>query len=258
MNSVNENVINLQAAFSSPAGFLGDFPGPFGSCGSQSGTSDIGIFPSSSGFQGAMPSDTSYSTDDIPSDIFQGGFDASSFQNIQQTYPESYSYEGAFMVEKESAKQLGAMYSAESQSFSGSQSKYTDAMMSYEGSFQAFPAQECDLIPQRYSSDSKQKFTYPSTHELFQTHHPGFSDLDQKHQSFPSHSSYSEASSIFCRERSSFPSYSQGFYDNRNIPHTESISDRGHFRQSDLSAGRQGFTRRPPLTIPMPPGTPEG
>lgn len=249
-------LLQPQAAFTSQASFLGDLPAPFASCGTQSGSADIGIFPSSSGFQGTMPSDTSYTSDDIPSDIFQGGFDSSAFQNIQQGYPETYSYEGAFMVDKESAKQLGAMYSTENQSFPGSQPKYSDSMMSYEGSFQAFPAQDCDLLPQRYISDTKQKFTYPSPHELFQSPHIGYSEIDQKHPPFSSHQSFSDASNIFCRDRSSFPSYGPGFYDNRSLPHTE--TDRTHYRPGDLNVVRQGFSRRPPLTIPMPPGTPEG
>lgn len=254
-------LLQPQAAFNPQTNFLGDFPSHFATCGTQSSGSDIGVFPGSSSFHGNMPSDTSYASDDIQSDIFQGGFDTSAFQNLQQNYPDAYSYEGSFMVEKDSSKQLG-MYSVESQTFPGSQQKYSDTMMSYEGSFQAFPAQECDLLPQRYTGDSKQsqKFSYPSPHELFQTPHSGYSELDQKHPSFTSHQSFSEASSIFCRDRSSFQTYGQGFYDNRTLPHTESefsITERGPYR-GDISVGRQGFSRRPPLTIPLPPETPEG
>lgn len=209
-----------------------------------------------------MPSDTSYTSENLQSDIFQGVFDASAFQNLQQNYQEAYSYEGAFMAEKESNKQLG-MYSVESQTFAGSQPKYSDTMMSYEGSFQAFPAQECDLLPQRYINESKQshKFSYPSPHELFQSPRSGYSELDQKHPPpFTSHQSFSEASTIFCGDRSSFPSYCQGFYDNRTLPHTESdfsITERTHYR-GDISAARQGFSQRPPLTIPLPSETLDG
>lgn len=273
---------SLQASYSQPSGFsTTDFGTRYTSCGIQpTMTAEIGVFPS--GVDLPLPDysgENLFPAEEMSTESFQSGFDTSCYQGTphtqSQTFPETYSYEGTFMFDKDAGM---LMEQTRETTVESMQPKYTEATMSYEGTFQSFHSPECGFLPQRYSSSAttstaaaQKSFQRPTVftppQDIFphphQQHSPvGFTDLDQKQAAFQSQG-LGETSGLYCRDIAGFQSFDPGFYDNRSLPHTDSgynIPERslGAVYRGDPQPQRQHFPRRPSLTIPMPPRTPEG
>ena len=219
-------------------------------------------------------SESTFPSSESPSESFHSGFELQNFSTNAstpsvQTFPDSYSYEGTFMFEKDSAKQFG-MFSDTSESRSQAH------LMSYEGSFQSFPAPgDCGNLPQRFPTSTENlKFhrgtcSYPSSlgsYHQQQQQQPAFTELETKQSFQPAHThsqTFSESQNIFARDSSSgFHSYEASVYSGRHgqLPgHSESafgLSERpgpsGYSEELPGHNHRSHFHRRPPLTISMP------
>ncbi|OWF51293.1 probable nuclear hormone receptor HR38 [Mizuhopecten yessoensis] len=274
-------LLQPQASYSTASsGFSSDLGSTYTTCSTQPAMSaEIGIFPTSSFPMADYSSEAGFSLAESGVDTgFHGGFDTQpqSFATTShsQSYPESYSYEGTFMFEKDSG--IGKQFNVFTDSTPATSTvdtqppqqiqKYTEPIMTYEGSFQTFPAPDCGFFQQRLSSETQKPFqrhcNYTPPHDLYLSpQSTGFTDMDQKQPTFSSPQTFSENSGLYARESGGFQGYNPNFYGNRTLPHSEScynISERppvgGPAYQGEINvhSGRPQFARRPALTIAMP------
>lgn len=236
--------------------------------------SDIGVFPSSS--FGMALHDLQVDTPHFTEEESFHGFDfptptTASTTGFQphahtQSFPETFSYEGTFMLEKDIGKQLGLFPEHGTGTSADSSQKFCE--QSYEGAFRSYPQQSEDfcISPHAHTFPPSQKHFpgdthFPSTSDIYQ--HQTYREPEHKVNIYHPHTSQLHEESGYRSEtstQSSFHGYSQ-YYGSSGIHSMDTSygSGRPSLFHGDInvpSASRH-FSRRPSLTIPMPPPTPE-
>lgn len=184
-----------------------------------------------------------------------------------QSFPETFSYEGTFMLEKDIGKQLGLFPEHGAGTSADSSQKYCE-QSSYEGAFRSYPQQseEFCISPHAHTFPPSQKHFpgdthFPSPSDIYQ--HQTYREPEHKVNIYHPHTSQLHEDSGYRSEtstQSSFHGYSQ-YYGSSGIHSMDTSygSGRPSLFHGDInvpSASRH-FSRRPSLTIPMPPPTPE-
>ena len=237
--------------------------------------SDIGVFPTT-GFGMALHDlqvdashfgeEESFHGFDFPatSSASTSGFPT---QAHTQTFPETFSYEGTFrMLEKDISKQLGLF--PEPGSSTGTDSSQVFCEQSYEGAFRSFQPQsdECCYSPHTHTFQQTQKHFpgeshYPPSSDIYQPQ--TYREPDQKLTLYHPHTSQLHEDSGFRSDsaaQSGFHGFPQ-YYGSSGIHSmdTSFSSGRSTLFHGDINvpSTSRHFSRRPSLTIPMPPPTPE-
>lgn len=239
--------------------------------------SDIGVFPSTS--FGMALHDLQVDTPHFTEEESFHGFDfpttttASSTSGYpahahSQSFPETFSYEGTFMLEKEIGKHLGLFPDSGTVGSVESPQKFCE--QSYEGAFRSYP-QQSDMpcfSPHTHSFPPTQKHfpgepSFSSSPDIYQ--HQTYREQEHKMTLYHPHphSSQLHEESGFRSDTSSqtgFHGYSQ-YYGSAGIHTMETSygSGRSSLFHGDINvpSATRHFSRRPSLTIPMPPPTPE-
>lgn len=283
----------FQASTFSTLGSVGDTTSAYiSSSPSTTMSAEIGIFPTSS-FTMSLPdygSESVFSSDDLASSSYHGSYDLPAYQSTShagqtQAFPETYSYEGTFMLEKDIGKQLGlftdsvtsaaveqtpVVTSASQLPSTSQQTKYADSSLMYEEGFQGFSGSDLGFYSQRFGETSpKTPFTtkqspYTQTESIYQQSPVGYTDLDSKQSTF--HHGFQEGSGLYPRDTAGYHGYHSGaFYEGQSLPVTEPTYSMAQRGSSSLYRGdinihtqSQAYSRRPSLTIAMPSPSPEG
>ena len=220
--------------------------------------------------------DTPHYTDDMETESFSG-FDFPSTTAAStsgypapahsQSFPETFSYEGTFMLEKEIGKHLGLFPESGPGVSVDTPQKFGE--QSYEGAFRSFPVPQSDLscFPPHTFPQSQKHFPgespYPSSPDIYQ--HQTYREPDHKVALYHPHTSQLHEDTGFRSDtspQSSFHGYSQYYGSSAGI-HSMDTSYGGPGRPSlfhgdiNVPSVSRHFSRRPSLTIPMPPPTPE-
>ncbi|KAL5005967.1 hypothetical protein ScPMuIL_017125 [Solemya velum] len=284
-------LLQPQASSFSSLGTSGDTTSAYiSSSPSTTMSAEIGIFPTSS-FTMSLPdygSESVFSSDDLTSGSYHGSYDLPAYQSTShgqsQTFPETYSYEGTFMLEKDIGKQLGIftetapspvveqtpVTSASQLPSTSQQTKFADSSLMYEEGFQGFSGSDLGFYSQRFGETSpKTPFTtkqspYTQTETIYQQSAVGYTDLDSKQSAF--HHGFQEGSGLYPRDTTGYHGYHSGaFYEGQSLPVTDttySMTQRGssslYRGDMNIHTQTQPYSRRPSLTIAMPSPSPEG
>ncbi|KAL3855754.1 hypothetical protein ACJMK2_014958 [Sinanodonta woodiana] len=229
-------------------------------------SADVGVFPGFSMSFHDIHVDSSL-TDDVSSDSLPGVFDLSGFHPTgsgnmhQQNYPETFSYEGTFMIEKDFGKQLGFLSGEQAPSTSTSVDS-TQSGSSYDVSFRAYQPDECCYPSQQFSGSHQKHF--PMENSYMQTHlniypHSSFGENEQKPEIY--HQQNIHEDNLYHRDRSTgYHGYHPGYYGNSGYLQNIEPNYSRQMYSGDISgppSSSTHYARRPSLTISMPPPAPE-